>query len=877
MDASSLLLQNNLFVTEASGDVYINENFHIVDTTDLDNDGSTTDYLGKITDKKQSITITPNTKQLDFTAEAKMSDEADSAYRSGTGAANRLYLSDATDRVNYRLTLHNDSGSIVPAGNFMYYIPIPRTGNNNAMHTHMVQNNSAPGFDLTLTGPVSITGSSPGLFDLRYSTDATVSNYNNGQADYDYPNDGSTWKTEAEMTAAVTAGTVSWADVRMIKLVAADIGPNSYIPTDTLTRFTLTLAYAGNEDSILQNAGVTSVWCCCGAQKYLSTGELSNGTHTPTAFITVMLRSERPENITLTAAKDMTPTGTGASKTAAIRLPVYTLAENISIRSVTTNNVVLRDSATVTRDAATASGEFANSCFAITAKLDSGTAHELSAGVASLGTTSVGTASTLTLELFNYDALSDITTPRSVTLVLGDGDGVQITVNITIAHELAQVVAATHIEGGKSYQVLHGETHSATIRQDGGFTAQYALEFNPANCTGQSLSLLSGDPGAAINFPVGTTLTLLDLSDSSTPGYYYYSFAAAASTVALADFSNMSGSGTYNDPGAGSVNANVNQTLLLVADFSGAQSALAVGSYTLKLSLGGTTYDDIALAVEIASARSFSITAAPGTATVSDSITVTGTASTSAAGSVSDSRWVHRKMALVVTLKDSGGNSIAYPDGAVIVMNETRYVPSGNAFILPLDSIATRSYSYTLSTPHTHLADGSYTLSTELYISATASADAPMGGERVGFADSGFTVSGVAPYAVSLNIAGGQLVPLPQSGGTLDLPVTVLYNQAAASAAITLELQEKSGETYLTRSNLITGASAGGTTYIVDGYGVIQLPSRTYSADGLSVTLNINANNLTVGKTYRILAKAVRAGENVEAVYNIVIVESGAA
>lgn len=853
MDNTQIQFIDSLFIRDENDATLSNSYYQKPDSYDLDGDGNTTEFMSGLHNmtNRQSLTITPNTKQLDFTAEAKMADEADSAYRSGTGAASRLYLSSLDDRVNYRLTLQNDSGSIVPAGNFMYYIPIPHTGNNNAMHTHMLQDNASPGFDLTLTGPVSITGTSPGLFDLRYSTDATVSNYDNGYANYDYPFGGATWRSEADMTAA----NVDWSDVRMIKLVAADIGQNSYIPTDTLTQFTLTLAYTGDNNSILQNARATSVWRCCGAQKYLSTGELSNGTHTPTDFVTVMLRSEETHPVTLTAAAGMAPT-LPAVRTVTLPSPAYTAAKAFRIISVTSNNVVLQSSTTVIGNELTATSEFANSCFAITAKLDGGETRELSAGVGqTLGTTMANVSSDLVLTLYNYNALSDASTPRSVTLVLGDGAGVQVTVEITIARVLSAVSSAqTHIEGGKSYQLMHGTATSADIRQDSAFTVQYALTNVAANTT-HTLSLMSG------SFPTGTKLTLIDLTVPATPTYYYRNLTSSAQSIDLTTFQNMNGSGSnFAVPTVPS-----DETLLLVADFSAAP--LPIGSNTLRLSLVNGAAVDIDRSLTVYPARSFSLSAT-SSASMAESVTVSGTASTAASGSYSDSRWVLRKMALVVTL-DSGA---AFPEGTVITMGGTRYVPSGKAFILPLGSIATHDYSYTLTTPHTRLTDGSHTLRTELYVSATASADAPLGDESVcAPANTALTVTGPAQCALSLSMAGDDHLFTAAEAESLTL--NIAYNEAAAGVAITLELQEKVGGIYLTRTNLITGASVGGTDYIVNGYGLISLSSRDYGTGTLAVELNVDPDVLVVGNTYRILAKAAGGSGNVEAVCNIIIVE----
>ena len=90
--------------------------------------------------------------------------------------------------------------------------------------------------------------------------------------------------------------------------------------------------------------------------------------------------------------------------------------------------------------------------------------------------------------------------------------------------------------------------------------------------------------------PVGTKITLVNLTDSSNPTYWYYSVGSAVTSVKLKDFVSMgkTGSDKYEAPDDIDI---INEKLLVVVDFAQCTSCLSAGSYNIKLELTGKNND----------------------------------------------------------------------------------------------------------------------------------------------------------------------------------------------------------------------------------------------------------------------------------------------
>ena len=85
MDNTQIQFIDSLFIRDENDATNSNAYYQKIDSYDLDNDGNTTEFISGLHNmsNRQSLTITPNTNQLEFTATAKMSDEPDSSYRRG--------------------------------------------------------------------------------------------------------------------------------------------------------------------------------------------------------------------------------------------------------------------------------------------------------------------------------------------------------------------------------------------------------------------------------------------------------------------------------------------------------------------------------------------------------------------------------------------------------------------------------------------------------------------------------------------------------------------------------------------------------------------------------------------------------------------------
>ena len=201
--------------------------------------------------------------------------------------------------------------------------------------------------------------------------------------------------------------------------------------------------------------------------------------------------------------------------------------------------------------------------------------------------------------------------------------------------------------------------------------------------------------------------------------------------------------------------------------------------------------------------------------------------------------------------------------------------------ILPLGNLGDYDYSYTLSTPYASLADGgSYSLVTKLLVSATANDSLPMGGEQVGTeAITGFIVKAAPVYALNLVLTGEyedrQLFTVEQAAS--GIPILITYNNAVKNIGLTLEVQKKVDDVYLTENHLIQKVTESGNAKeeTPNANGVV-VRSKPDTLDQISAELWLNSGILQVGHTYRIVLKTLGASgsENRTVVYNFVITNS---
>ena len=640
MKYADMFFRNSFYVSEPGAAMANTPPLYTQDVYGLAGTNTTANIGCYNSGKDTKLTVTPNVSTVKFTAQARMENETDASYRSGAQATSRLYISSNSSTLHYRVKLENDSGGIVPRGNLYYYIPVPKQGA--ALPSGM--GNEPPAFGFSLTGAVSVSGSNPTIYELRYSTNATADNYDNGAPSFDSSDGKAVWLTAEEIYQNKL-----WADVTMVKLIVKE--SVSAIPRDTVDYFTLKLQCTETDEGISQKAGSSLIWRSAGrqiaqdGQKY---------TATPSEDTSAMIRFEDARDITMTASAQDQDQGaiTVSSDSADILSPIaFSMPVDISVQSVTMNNVILDPSASFGHyDAASkvnkpcdATGEAANSHFGLTAALNGGTAVELSSGAGeSLGTIASGAVPEITLKLFNHKAMSDSTTPRSVTVVFGDGAGIQLTVHITIARRLTTVTdPQSHIQSGKFYNPLPGSASSVKVTGNSALTAQYSYQLIPANAISQSL-VLTDTSGKEAYFPDGAMITMIDSASygdtaggSYAPKYYYYKvLGAATSEIPLGAFINMAdGSTPFFDPAEGDGEQH-SELLSFIVDFGAGGNSLVTGNYYLHLrvkGLAGSSDTDRYLRIEAAAARTFSLAASASGTMSNGSLTVAGTAGADAA------------------------------------------------------------------------------------------------------------------------------------------------------------------------------------------------------------------------------------------------------
>lgn len=853
METTSILLKNKLMVTDENANVSVGfRSLDVEDTYDVNENGSVTDRVGTCEQVSGiNIQITPNAHQLTFSAQAKLHSESAALYRSDE--ANPIYLSNVNDPLDYRLTLSASNG-LVAKEDFYYYIPVPKAGI--SMHEHMLANSQIPTFGMKLTGPVSITGSNPHIYEIRYSIDATKTNYSNGKASFDSDGGFAQYHT-AEEISAMNGNSGAWESVTMMKLVAI----SESVPNGTVDNFDFTLAYDNEQSTISLNAGSKTAWASCGYQKY-SDDDSASGVHTPTKFVYVVLKHKQTEEVIVTAAMT-SPEGT--SKTAIVTIPAFQAAKNLQVSEVRTENVVLKSTSEITAMSSTASTSVANGTYGITAQLGS-SAAELSTGNADMGSTTAGVEGSITFTLSNCDHLSDITTIRKVFVTLVSGNDVEITITVNIARIATPVTnPVSAIDGGKSYKLLYGES-GVTITKNSAVTAQFVCDnLVGGNYTGHKLEFTDG------GFPSGTTIVLIDMTDS-TPTYYYYNVASSDLTsIDLNSFVKMGGNTNYTDRAEGT-DVTKKEKLLFIIDFGNSQ--LSAGSYTLSLKLikNITQFDTIQnLTITATDSSSFSLSAT-ATGEMVNSLSAAGNV-TATLGSGIDSKYLYRKLALCVTLSDQNGNAQAFPDGAVISYNGTLYSPSGNDIIIPFGSIVngTTAYQYELKTPHTMLTPGNYKLTTKLVVSATSNAQTPFGGEAVQpVSEISFEAKAKPVYGIRVDFTGTEGRLLKHSS-SIEIPLSVYYNADTGSGVATVELQKKIGEIYVTVRDTISymRTPSGAQNQPING--VVTSVNLNAQQSPIKPTLVLDGTKMKKGETYRLLIRVSGLGDTIEQPYNIVV------
>lgn len=724
------LRTGDILTTTAAG--LTNVQHTVADKYDLNENGSKTDNVGYVLLSVADKTITIRARN------AQLEDSEGLSSTSGLKTSADIYSADEV--VDYQVNIKNTKGGI--AQDMAYYVQIPEDSLGAAATDRLV-----------LAGAGTVNYKTGTKIKLLYTTAEGL--------DYD---------TVKSMDAA---GSITWSEtvadyskVTMVKAVTVD---GSGLINGSESSFTVPLKYGGSEYT--KCAGAVAKVSDYATYTYAQ-GSKAISYELPSTKCTLTLHYKAPEKVmTLTAALNMQPTAPN------IRLDTYTTglsfykAQSLKVANVKLNNV---DLGNYTAEQLNAD---ANRRFKIGITMNSGSQQALLADLA-VGALSANTPLNLGFELFNGNALTDVTTERYITFDL-ISDHVTIPIRININRELA-VAGATQsaIKAGKEY-LDAGEAEAIWVSKNSAFTAQFVTPgLNDTNYSSRTLQFSSA-------LPKGTTIAMLDYTGTS-PRYAHYTANGSTKDIDLTAFTLMGRTGRYTvNAGSG-----FTERMIFVVDFSGADSYLAENAYTVRMTVKGNGVADAVskeLQFTTTGIRTFSASADKTALNYGEDFTVTYTVGNAS----NDSKYDGRMLALVVD-----GGSLP-TDARLIAGGTTYYQNSRGQFIVPLTGAQTagaKSISMRLESDILVNNLQSCTLTADLWISATANGAQPQKGS---VADSvTVTYAAVTPPSLKINAMSDRALNPEDLANTVSL--TYSTANIPSGAKVTLEVQKLIDAGYVT-------------------------------------------------------------------------------
>lgn len=249
------------------------------DTNDLDGDGDKTEKFSTFnvnaTDTKLSVVAARLGLTFDFGAKLsegdsdaeKAGEEDNEGYFNYEINNKKVFLRESSHGIDLRFTAKNETGRAFgqdDAKAFYYYIPVPKKGDN--WDTHI--QDKAFEFNMKMTGPATIQGSSQNDLQIQYST--TVDS-TKGIGEEGYYND---------PAAYVDAGKITdWSQVKMLRISAKET--TTEIPKDADVKIYL---HYETETPASELVGSIVNFGPCGYTPY-TVGSEENGGHMPLPHI----------------------------------------------------------------------------------------------------------------------------------------------------------------------------------------------------------------------------------------------------------------------------------------------------------------------------------------------------------------------------------------------------------------------------------------------------------------------------------------------------------------------------------------------------------------------------------------------------------------
>lgn len=797
-----------------------------IDTYDLNENGSTTDYITRIKDKNdQTCQITPKSATIDVSDNISIISNGNIL----PVGDNNIYSNN--DTVTYNAEIGCSNGGRID--DFEYYIPIPKkTALNDSF---LISGDSFKSFDFELKSEATLSGTD--VFSFEYCFETGLN--------YSLAKNVTNWYTADQINSDET---LKWKDVTMIKVTMS----HGIINNGDSSKISVEMKYGG--ENYLEEAGMTNKWSSGGTYNYWNNGRIVAGDMAANG-VQVMLNCKIDlDEITLTAAKDRTPLDHENVNEVIVNtgLPEFINEQTFTIDNIETYNATLQTKNYIQNNL-DMSSVLANQTFAITTKLNNNTEHDLTKNTI-LGKNNANTAPTFEYELYNANSLSDNLQTRYVIVTLKSDNGVSITQKININIEIAGITEITPaIVAGKSFMAISDTQDTITITENSSFTAQFEAEYLPSSYTNQKIVFSE-------SLPIGTNIILTNKREDENQTYWYYTVSQNnTSEINLNQFNKM-GTSSGNNFSKLNNNNNVKEQFLIAVDFEKCSNYLTRSTHTIKLNFTGNGVEDFNstnLNFITTAKRGFTLTTSTPRTDFDKSFSINYTL-----GEINgvETKYLGKKMTLVLTAP----NTLPI-DSCVTVDSNKYYMNSNRKFIIPLNNVQTGSANVEMMISSDMLpkTENDYNMSAELWISSTANGLEPMMGEKVAEKTIIISSRNIPQPALKVTNMENRLILL-EDVQKLN-KITYDYKLVNGCSA-TIEVQKKIGNGYQKMTNVLAQVN-GNTSH---NMGVFALnPSN-----GTNV-INMSLAMATEKGTYRVVFKISDENSNVllEIPYNFLVID----
>ncbi len=847
--ASSYLserLSNMFFVKDLAANNSIHSAYVTQEPYDFENDGT----LGNVvkTTSTASITIYPNTNQVEFINELNINE------RGYTSDELSYILSDSLGNIDsgiagYRLKLQNNSEGLIAGEDFYYYMPVPKAGVIYPNEMNIV--NSL--IDFELTSEPKVSGDNGLIYDVKYTTKTdlvdTSGNLNLVESD---------WKTLTEID--------SFADVTMVKITGL---PRTIIQSHTEDIITLNLKYEVKAGYVSNgyDSGKTISFNSYGWQKYLEGGlENTENIYTISNSVSSMLRYVTEYNEQILAS--YIPSD---DKTVTFTLPSYFENKEMNVLSVKEYNVDLVPKTEIDANQNLVDTNITDRNFSITAKLGTGTTHELSSYIDTpiyLGGITKDTSETILFEIASYENMADEASTKYVDVVLGDDQGIRYTLRLNISRNVKHITEpVTAIAEGMLYKLIDNGKTEITITRDSSMTMQYDFTYVPADHDNVKLEF-------STNLPIGTKIRMIDSSDLLvndegdyifSTSYYYYETTAEVPNILLSEFQDMR---TQENFDIGTDLRNERTIYTFIIEFE--TNYLPVGNYTasiVPIQTGGTEYTSFDLSFILTEKREFDIeTTNTDYVIKDDKVDVLVNFNSSQITGI-DTKYRNEVLALRIRFNQDIpiGSYIEIQDKIYLLEESDFILNYGNYFLIPLGNIEDiENIQYTLHSPMDNYVAGSI-YHEIVYL------EEPQGAS---YADvtSSFTVVDPPPPAMRLTVNNGNELILVENISQVPLTFDYIDYDDTTTFTTRLYIMEKSEGAYLRQTELLESVIIDNKIITpTKGIAILNLENLGPTVE---IVLNLNEALININGTYRIVMETNHLGEvKYEDLVNFIVID----